>query len=203
MRYQFELSKVKWEKTMKMQIAMHCAPVLAGVKPSNAVTLNDYDSSELQETIQGTDIQCALIYKDREKCLWLLYREQSVNHYLMKKEHKEFLKKCGYTYFQFYDILSTLRKKYQVYKNKKGSFPHELGLILGYPLCDVEGFIQHQGKNFLYSGYWKVYDNPSVTKKLFEIYDFVRYQMIKQIEYGKSLRQIIDSYRTYQVPNFA
>ena len=45
MRYQVELSHVKWKKCMQMQMAMHCAPVLAGLKPSNAVTLDYIDSN--------------------------------------------------------------------------------------------------------------------------------------------------------------
>ena len=38
-----------------------------------------------------------------------------------------------------------------------GDFPHEIGLLLGYPPEDVSGFIENGGKNFLCSGYWKVY----------------------------------------------
>lgn len=203
MRYQLELNQVKWEKSMKMQTAMHCAPVFAGVKPSNAVTLNYKDSCELLEALKDTEIQCELIYADSLKCLWLLYREEEIKTYLMRKEHLKFLKNCGYSSFHLKDILHTLRKRYHQYKNDQKEFPHEIGLILGYPLCDVEGFIRYHGKNCLYSGYWKVYGNLSNTKKLFDIYDLVRYQMIKQVEYGKSLKQIMESYKNYQVPSYA
>ena len=37
----------------------------------------------------------------------------------------------------------------------KRGFPHEIGLVLGYPPVDVEGFIKKEGRDFLYSGYWK------------------------------------------------
>ena len=37
------------------------------------------------------------------------------------------------------------------------SFPHEIGLFLGYPFDDVMGFIENRGENFLCSGCWKVY----------------------------------------------
>ena len=79
MRYQVELSHVKWKKCMQMQMAMHCAPVLAGLKPSNAVTLDYIDSKELIQSLAGSDIKCGLIYSGNGKCLWLLYREQQVN----------------------------------------------------------------------------------------------------------------------------
>lgn len=41
-----------------------------------------------------------------------------------------------------------------------GSFPHEIGLMLGYPPEDVVGFIQSAGKDAKAQGLWKVYGNP-------------------------------------------
>ena len=145
MRYQVELSHVKWKKCMQMQMAMHCAPVLAGLKPSNAVTLDYIDSKELIQSLAGSDIKCGLIYSGNGKCLWLLYREQQVNQYLMDSENQRFLKHCGYSSFQIQNILYTLKNRYRLYKAGQADFPHELGLILGYPLCDVIGFIKNNG----------------------------------------------------------
>ena len=36
-------------------------------------------------------------------------------------------------------------------------FPHEVGLFLGYPPGDVEGFRLNHGRNFKLCGLWKVY----------------------------------------------
>ena len=203
MRYQEELSQVKWKKNMQMQIVMHCGPVFAGIKPSNTVTLDFHDSRKLMETFRGSGIKCALIYAGSQKCLWLLYREQEVQEYLMKPGHRKFLKDCGYSSFQLKDILHALRERYHLYKTKQQEFPHELGLILGYPLCDVTGFIEYQGRNYLYSGYWKIYENLEETRKLFDLYDHIRYYMVKQVEYGKSLEQLMEAYGRRQVPNYA
>ena len=60
MRYQVELSQVKWKKCMQMQMAMHCAPVLAGIKPSNAVTLDYIDSKELIQ-VMGNVSGCCIV----------------------------------------------------------------------------------------------------------------------------------------------
>lgn len=38
-------------------------------------------------------------------------------------------------------------------------FPHEIGIFLGYPIGDVIGFINNNGKNCKYCGLWKVYCN--------------------------------------------
>ena len=51
---------------------------------------------------------------------------------------------------------------------RKGKrFPHEIGVLLGYPAEDVKGFVVNEGKNYLYSGYWKVYGDLSEAKQLF------------------------------------
>lgn len=48
--------------------------------------------------------------------------------------------------------------------NENGDFPHEIGLFLGYPVKDVEGFIENKGENFLLCGCWKVYSNAGRAK---------------------------------------
>ena len=37
----------------------------------------------------------------------------------------------------------------------EADFPHEIGVFLGYPLTDVVGFIENQGRNFTCCGCWK------------------------------------------------
>lgn len=50
-------------------------------------------------------------------------------------------------------------------------FPHEIGVFLGYPLSDVRGFLEDEGRNCAYVGYWKVYDNVHSKIRLFQRYD--------------------------------
>ena len=33
-------------------------------------------------------------------------------------------------------------------QREKEKFPHEIGLILEYPIWDVKGFIEHKGRDF-------------------------------------------------------
>ena len=40
------------------------------------------------------------------------------------------------------------------------AFPHEVGVLLGYPLADVLAFIAHDGRDELACGVWKAYINP-------------------------------------------
>ena len=79
----------------------------------------------------------------------------------------------------------------QQYLREKNVFPHEMGLLLGYPPEDVKGFIRNQGKNYLYSGYWKVYDRPHEKIRLFQKYEHSREKLIQLLSYGMRIEEII------------
>lgn len=68
------------------------------------------------------------------------------------------------------------------------NFPHEIGIFLGYPLADVEGFMKNNGKNYLISGYWKVYQDAPSAILMFQQYKKARDDAIQWILSGKSLR---------------
>jgi len=82
---------------------------------------------------------------------------------------------------------------------KDGAFPHEMGLLLGYPVDDVMGFIENRGKNFSHTGYWKVYSNPLEAITLFERYNQAKKIVIKMVSQGVSIRDILDSYSSNQM----
>ena len=49
-------------------------------------------------------------------------------------------------------------------------FPHEIGVFLGYPLQDVKGFIENNGRNSKYTGLWKVYGDKAASIRMFKKY---------------------------------
>lgn len=69
------------------------------------------------------------------------------------------------------------------------------GILLGYPIEDVEGFMEQKGKNYLYSGYWKVYSDVSAKKKLFAQYENAKEELILWLEYGYEIHSLIRLYR--------
>lgn len=50
----------------------------------------------------------------------------------------------------------------------ESTFPHEIGLVLGYPPADVAGFIEHKGTDFLACGGWKAYSKPHEALDAFQ-----------------------------------
>lgn len=56
------------------------------------------------------------------------------------------LHEIGYIDTDLKQVLPVFRTHYQQYLKEKKVFPHEMGLLLGYPPEDVKGFIHNQGK---------------------------------------------------------
>ena len=63
--------------------------------------------------------------------------------------------------------------------------------------ADVKGFIEHNGKDFLYQGYWKVYENVEERKKMFSIYNVVKEEFIREMQAGKDLWHAARSVRQH------
>ncbi len=103
----------------------------------------------------------------------LLYREERLEKYLKMPQVQKLLREAGYESDRLEDILPVFCDRYETYAERE-PFPHELGLLLGYPPEDVEGFIRHQGKNSLCTGYWKVYADKEGKQRLFEKYEYAK-----------------------------
>ena len=104
----------------------------------------------------------------------------------------EFLKSYGYQTEEctLDQMLARLARRFTEYKEGRAEFPHEMGAFLGYPLSDVKGFIEHEGKDFLCSGYWKVYSDETGAKKTFQLYQAVRNMVLQMLSAGSSLCEI-------------
>lgn len=65
--------------------------------------------------------------------------------------------------------------------------PHEIGYFLGYPVSDVRGFIEHEGRDFLCCGCWKVYANVRSAQYRFARYKRCTRRAIRLYEAGVSI----------------
>lgn len=108
-----------------------------------------------------------------------------------RTEVQGFFKREGYADFTLGCILRTFQLRYQAYMIREMAFPHEMGLLLGYPIEDVRGFIDHAGENYLYSGYWKVYQDVEAKKKLFAQYERAKEELIQLLASGIHMEWII------------
>ena len=178
------------EEKFGFRVVTQCAPVLKGVKISNLITMKAGGWRKIRAYLKKSRIICIPLYADAEKEVLFLYRYEQLERHLKNREVREFLRSCGYESFEVASVLVRLRRRYQLYAGISKEFPHELGVLLGYPVGDVQGFIDNRGENSLTSRYWQVYQNPKEAEKIFDLYDRVKEQALKEIMCGRTLSHV-------------
>lgn len=178
------------EAKLGFQVVNQCAPVLKGVKMSNLIIVKQGGWHKIRQHLRGSRVICIVLYADKDKEILFLYRYNSLEKHLKDKQVRSFLKECGYKEFGVADVIQRLRMRYQRYMGAGEEFPHELGVLLEYPVEDVKGFIANKGENCLAVRYWKVYHNLSEAEKKFRIYDEAKNQALTEIMNGYPLRQV-------------
>ena len=178
------------EEKFGFRVVTQCAPVLKGVKISNLITMKPGGWRKNRAYLKKSRIICIPLYADAEKEVLFLYRYEQLERHLKNREVRELLRGCGYESFEVASVLVRLRRRYRLYAGISKEFPHELGVLLGYPVGDVQGFIDNRGENSLTSRYWKVYQNPKEAERIFDLYDRVKEQALKEIMCGRTLSHV-------------
>ncbi len=174
----------------RFQVALQCAPFLKGLKVSCVISIDREMYGELEEIFKETGIEYRSLSASEEKYLILFYRRSDLESHLSQKHILRLLEEYGYADMRLEDMLDRLTKRVKFLAEKKLGFPHEIGIFLGYPLEDVEGFIKNEGRKYLMIGYWKVYSNPSEAKMIFKLYDQAKDRAVREFLAGKSIREI-------------
>ncbi|HIS92565.1 MAG TPA: DUF3793 family protein [Candidatus Alectryocaccomicrobium excrementavium] len=154
-------------------LVAHGAPTLAGLKPGSLFSIFYEEMQALAEEISALNailvprgLAIASLFMEGQRALLYLYRKQALSQALAREDARAFLLRWGYRDCSIESALSRLRERIAA----QGTFPHEIGVFLGYPLSDVEAFIRFAGRNCLLSGYWKVYSNADEARRLFALY---------------------------------
>lgn len=178
-------------KEINIQLALQCAPVIKGLKQSNLLIVNRKDAAYIMRSLRKTSLSTYVLNANEEKVTLFLYRRQELIRYLQREKVKKLLHTLGYETQQLDVILPMIREKYEKYLSSGMFFPHEMGLILGYPAEDVHGFVVNEGKYYLYSGYWKVYQDAEGKKCMFDRFDRAKEELIRLAYHGISFLDLI------------
>lgn len=121
-------------------------------------------------------LRCDPLLATASRALLLLSRPVALEALLADPASRAFLAQAGYAVQTPEGALSSLRGRFAAYGRRHASgdvcvgtclscaFPHEVGLLLGYPLEDVRGFIEHGGRKATASGPWKSYGDPAQAR---------------------------------------
>lgn len=183
-------------RNIEIQLALQCAPLITGIKVSNLLIISSCDEELVRKILKHTGICYYKLIQRNKKTTFLLFRRKELEDFLSASNVKNLFLKSGYKSLEISDILRIFQLRYKAYMQGKNKFPHEMGLLLGYPAEDVLGFVKNNGKNFLYSGYWKVYENISDKIILFEKYKVAEETLVHLLSNGLSMSDIIDIYES-------
>lgn len=185
--------------SIKGNIALQCSLVLSGIKPSNLLIYSNHCEGCISEELKNTGAEHMKLYTGKNDSVSIIFNREKLEKALLDEENREFIKQYGYEDFSVNSVIEKLAGRYTEFKEGRAEFPHEMGIVLGYPLEDVSGFIENNGKNYLYSGYWKVYKNAEEKIQLFKIYKDIKKYFVEQIENGRQIHQICSECREFAV----
>ena len=174
-------------------LAFHSAPTLMGVKCASLISFGRSERT-IAEYLQlsaakllARGLTALQLCRCRERTLVYIYNEKMLYAWLDMPQVRELLAEYGYT-----PDMSIGEKLLRLSDRMScGSFPHEIGAFLGYPVGDIRGFISNGGKNCLFCGYWKVYGNAEKARQTFRTYDRCRDILFDRLNHGLDLFQAV------------
>lgn len=181
-------------RRLEMQLALQCAPLIVGLRISTLLLISDNHLPQVQLLLKRNGISLFLLYSCDGKTVTLLYRTRELEEYLTEDGVKDFLTGYGYRMECMEDILLEFCSRYRAYRQGDGRFPHETGVLLGYPLEDVKGFVANGGQNPLYTGYWKVYRDVKAKKMLFRMFELARETLVVLVGNGVGMLEIMEAF---------
>jgi hypothetical protein len=184
-----KLNSMQNKEYIETFLVYNLSLVIAGIKPAVTITMNK-DNLKLYTNwkefggkfLKNINMKFINLREKYNSIIIMIYDGFILKEQLSVKHTMEFLLNIGYpSNACINDYVNTLKLRYEKYH-----CPHELGLFLGIPFEDVKDFMECTTKQCLLCGYWKVYNDTSKAKMIFESYDkikeFTKNDMLK----GKS-----------------
>lgn len=176
------------------QIVRFCAPTLAGLKTGSLFTVHASSDHELRSDIASFNrrfnakgIRIIPVKVCDGYSLIYLYRPDMLDKDLHDPMAVSILERFGYSMTSSDRCVVDLVRRLKV----SAEFPHEIGLFLGYPPLDVDGFIRNPNEGFYEVGYWKVYSDVQSARLAFSRYRKCTEEYGRLLEEGSTLEQLV------------
>lgn len=179
-------------------VVQYCAPTLAGIKTGSLFSCACQPGKSVPGDVQLLDARLSAkglralpLGRKRNRLLVYVFRPADLKRDLSNPAVHQLMESYGYQPEHPDQCLRHLISRLK----DDGSFPHEIGVFLGYPPEDVIGFIENHASNALYTGVWKVYGNVEQAKRTFEKYRVCTAVLADRIRRGESLEQLVTAVR--------
>ena len=173
-------------------VIRHCAPTLASIKTGSLFSCPCESDEEVLHGVRelnrrlGCKVLRALPLRRRDgKCLVYVYRPRKLAHDLSDACARSILADLAYPSGNLGRYLKHLLDRLKTSQE----FPHEIGLFLGYPPEDVEGFISKK-EEAKCVGCWKVYSDVERAQRLFTQYEHCTNIYLRQYAQGKGIERL-------------
>lgn len=194
-----KLNSMQDKEYMEAFLSYNTSLICAGVKPAITLTLMIINGRNLYDLwikygkvyIDELNLSYKVLRQNKNSLTLIIYDYKVLNDCLNKECNIEFLKTLGYRENEdLSSKLTRLSKRYSMCK-----CPHELGIFLGYPVEDVQSFMNSKNKQCKICGYWKVYNSEKKAEKIFALFDKVRNCAAENIIKGSSRVQLVKKLR--------
>lgn len=169
-------------------LALETAEVIAGEKPANLIGIanrrrpcgrNLYTLWKEwgAEVLAESGLAVRELADRGDSTLLLIYRPEALGGLVRRPDASAVLSRAGY------GDLSDLDRVLGELSSRMGgdSFPHEIGVFLGYPLKDVAAFMGLVRIPFACQGPWKIFGNPQESLRLAEVFRCCRDRMAQHL----------------------
>ena len=179
------------------QMMLHFgAPTICGIKPANLFSVKNENYSDAtfcvwKDALEQNKI-CAFRAPQKNCSLVFLFNPDWVKKILASCQAQEYLSLKGYKNdLDCASFVQELSRRIAA----RDSFPHEVGLLLGYPISDIIAFERNKGKGFKFCGSWKAYSNVKSARECSCKYRDCSQICQKWFCQGWSLNKIIKEYK--------
>lgn len=185
-------------RTLDRKIVRHCAPTLVGVKPASLFTCPapycaiDEWFEACSHKLAPLGVSMEALSRRKQATLVLVCRTKLVERTLAHEQTACYLSSLGYELSSCEACLASLRARFARSQGSPcagSSFPHEIGLLLGYPFDDVMGFIDGT-RPCVACGPWKAYGNAQQACERFELFRSCTRQLTERFDAGEDIESL-------------
>lgn len=184
--------------SLERSIVKHAAPTLAGIKPASLFTCPEpferleRDLALCRSRLAAESVSVDALAKRQRSTLLLVSRKTLMQQTLECDRTQDFLRSEGYEPECLTSCLACLRERIARFDRApcaSCSFPHEIGLFLGYPFEDVMAFIRKDAECVV-CGLWRAYGNEEATRAQFERYRACTARLTALFDEGTPLERL-------------
>lgn len=177
---------------LQQRVVRHCSPTLAGLKCGSMFRVGSdlhgiHDAvRELDLRLMPRGVRVTVLSFDGTGCLLYVYRPSMLADRISDHDVASFLEGYGYDIGNAPHMVEQLVRRFVLCPK----VPPEVGVFLDYPMEDIRGYIEHEGRCCKCIGCWKVYGDVDAAERRFASYRMCRDVYTRRLSQGIPLVEL-------------